>query len=53
VAKPKVGERRVTVTHITDFIEKKLSIEFQVILSVLLMEKTGVPGKNHRPVASH
>lgn len=32
VAKPKVGARQVTVTHITDWIEKKLSVEFQVIL---------------------
>ena len=30
VAKPKVGEREVTVSHITDWIEKKLSHEFQV-----------------------
>ncbi|XP_048757629.1 testis-expressed protein 2-like isoform X2 [Ostrea edulis] len=29
VAKPKVGARQVTVTHITDWIEKKLSTEFQ------------------------
>lgn len=32
VAKPKVGARQVTVTHITDWIERKLSVEFQVIL---------------------
>ncbi|CAC5377658.1 unnamed protein product [Mytilus coruscus] len=32
VAKPKVGERRVTVSHITEFIEKKLSVEFQRVL---------------------
>ena len=31
VAKPKVGEREVTVSHITDWIEKKLSHEFQVL----------------------
>ena len=31
-AKPKVGERQVTVTHVTEWIEKKLSIEFQVNL---------------------
>ena len=36
VAKPKVGEREVTVSHITDWIEKKLSMEFQV-LSLFLM----------------
>lgn len=29
VAKPKVGEREVTVTHVTEWIEKKLIIEFQ------------------------
>ena len=30
VAKSKVGARQVKVTHITDWIEKKLSVEFQV-----------------------
>ena len=29
-AKPKVGEREVTVTHVTEWIEKKLAMEFQV-----------------------
>ena len=29
-AKPKVGSREVSVSHITDWIEKKLTIEFQV-----------------------
>lgn len=32
VAKPKVGEREVTVTHVTEWIEKKLIIEFQRLL---------------------
>jgi hypothetical protein len=29
-AKPQVGERAISVTHITDWIEKKLALEFQV-----------------------
>ena len=29
-AKPKVGEREVSLSHITDWIERKLAIEFQV-----------------------
>lgn len=30
VAKPKVGERAVNLTHVTEFIRKKLLFEFQV-----------------------
>lgn len=29
-ARPKLGEREVTLVHITDWIEKKLEQEFQV-----------------------
>lgn len=36
VAKPQVGERAVTITHITDWIERKLEIEFQVCAEVFL-----------------
>ena len=36
-AKPKVGERAVTVTHVTEWIEKKLSVEFQVNFNLDLL----------------
>ena len=29
-ARPKLGEREVTLVHVTDWIEKKLNQEFQV-----------------------
>jgi hypothetical protein len=29
-ARPKLGEREVTLAHVTDWIEKKLDQEFQV-----------------------
>lgn len=31
-ARPKLGEREVTLVHVTDWIEKKLEQEFQVYL---------------------
>lgn len=31
-ARPKLGEREVTLVHVTDWIEKKLEQEFQVCL---------------------
>ncbi|CAG2215097.1 Testis-expressed protein 2 [Mytilus edulis] len=43
VAKPKVGERRVTVSHITEFIEKKLSIEFQRVLVMPNLDDFVIP----------
>ncbi|XP_071129956.1 testis-expressed protein 2-like isoform X2 [Mytilus edulis] len=43
VAKPKVGERRVTVSHITEFIEKKLSIEFQKTIVLPNMDDQVLP----------
>lgn len=43
VAKPKVGERRVTVSHITDFIEKKLSVEFQRVLVMPNLDDIVIP----------
>ena len=43
VAKPKVGEREVTVSHITDWIEKKLALEFQVCVERLSRSKTVRP----------
>lgn len=30
-ARPKLGEREVTLAHVTDWIEKKLDQEFQVL----------------------
>ena len=39
VAKPKVGEREVTMSHITEWIEKKLAMEFQVIIVYMLLNK--------------
>ncbi|XP_062617878.1 testis-expressed protein 2-like [Saccostrea cucullata] len=43
VAKPKVGARQVTVTHITDWIEKKLSAEFQRTFVLPNMDDLIVP----------
>ncbi|GAB1607864.1 testis-expressed protein 2-like isoform X1 [Argonauta hians] len=43
VAKPKVGEREVTVTHVTEWIEKKLTIEFQRLLVLPNMDDLPVP----------
>lgn len=34
-AKPRVGERQVSLTHITDWIEHKLALEFQVFLHLV------------------
>lgn len=31
-ARPKLGERQVKLTHVTDWIEKKLKQEFKVII---------------------
>lgn len=31
-ARPKLGEREVTLAHVTDWIEKKLEQEFQVLI---------------------
>lgn len=33
-ARPKLGEREVTLAHVTDWIEKKLDQEFQVCVCV-------------------
>ena len=45
-AKPKLGTRQVTITHITDYIEKKLELEFQVsggfILAIKCFKKNMV-----------
>ncbi|KAK3091537.1 hypothetical protein FSP39_020588 [Pinctada imbricata] len=41
VAKPKVGAREVTVTYITEWIEKKLATEFQVLCSFVSLKRTG------------
>lgn len=35
-ARPKLGEREVTLAHVTDWIEKKLYQEFQVLLLTLI-----------------
>ncbi|KAH3862429.1 testis-expressed protein 2-like [Dreissena polymorpha] len=43
VAKPKVGEREVTMTHITDWIEKKLALEFQHVFVMPNMDDLVVP----------
>jgi hypothetical protein len=39
--------------HYKELILIKLLTTCIVIVTVLLVEKTGVPGENHRPVASH
>lgn len=33
-ARPKLGEREVTLAHVTDWIEKKLDQEFQVLIDL-------------------
>lgn len=33
-ARPKLGEREVTLAHVTDWIEKKLDQEFQVLITL-------------------
>ncbi|XP_041363565.1 testis-expressed protein 2-like [Gigantopelta aegis] len=43
VAKPKVGEREVTITHITEWIEKKLSLEFQRVFVMPNMDDLVIP----------
>ncbi|XP_052775563.1 testis-expressed protein 2-like [Mya arenaria] len=43
VAKPKVGEREVTMSHITEWIEKKLALEFQHVLVMPNMDDLVVP----------
>ncbi|KAL4240932.1 Tabersonine 6 [Mactra antiquata] len=43
VAKPKVGEREVTMSHITDWIEKKLALEFQHVLVMPNMDDLVIP----------
>lgn len=41
-ARPKLGEREVTLVHVTDWIEKKLDQEFQVNTekNIKMMSKT-------------
>lgn len=36
-ARPKLGEREVTLAHVTDWIEKKLDQEFQVLINTFLV----------------
>lgn len=36
-ARPKLGEREVTLVHVTDWIEKKLNEEFQVSLTCFIL----------------
>lgn len=38
-ARPKLGEREVTLAHVTEWIEKKLEQEFQVRLLGVVLEK--------------
>uniref|UniRef100_A0A2C9K296 SMP-LTD domain-containing protein n=1 Tax=Biomphalaria glabrata TaxID=6526 RepID=A0A2C9K296_BIOGL len=42
-AKPQVGERAVTIVHITDWIEKKLAIEFQRVFVMPNMDDLIIP----------
>ncbi|KAK7507902.1 hypothetical protein BaRGS_00000867 [Batillaria attramentaria] len=42
-AKPQVGERVVTITHITDWIERKLELEFQRVFVMPNMDDIVVP----------
>ena len=42
-AKPKVGSREVSVSHITDWIEKKLTVEFQRVFVMPNMDDIPVP----------
>lgn len=43
VAKPKVGEREVTMNYITEWIEKKLAVEFQHVLVLPNMDDLVIP----------
>ncbi|XP_076458729.1 testis-expressed protein 2-like [Babylonia areolata] len=43
VAKPQVGERVVTITHITDWIERKLEQEFQRVFVMPNMDDLVIP----------
>lgn len=43
VAKPQVGERVVTITHITDWIERKLEVEFQRVFVMPNMDDLVIP----------
>lgn len=36
-ARPKLGEREVTLAHVTDWIEKKLDQEFQVLTDISIL----------------
>ncbi|XP_064627128.1 testis-expressed protein 2-like isoform X2 [Lineus longissimus] len=45
-AKPQVGERAISVTHITDWIEKKLALEFQKVLVLPNMDDLPIPVMN-------
>ena len=36
-ARPKLGEREVTLAHVTDWIEKKLDQEFQVLIDISIL----------------
>ncbi|ESO84210.1 hypothetical protein LOTGIDRAFT_211163 [Lottia gigantea] len=42
-AKPKVGERQVNISHITEWIEKKLSTEFQRVFVMPNMDDLVIP----------
>ncbi|CAL1530821.1 unnamed protein product [Lymnaea stagnalis] len=42
-ANPQVGERQVTITHITEWIEKKLTIEFQRVFVMPNMDDLVIP----------
>ncbi|XP_076330952.1 testis-expressed protein 2-like [Tachypleus tridentatus] len=41
--KPKLGEKKVTIGHVTEWIEKKLSIEFQKLLVMPNMDDLIIP----------
>ncbi len=46
-AKPWVGEREVSFSHVTDWIEKKLAVEFQVRRVINCVHRcTKMPGKH-------
>ncbi|BFZ17661.1 hypothetical protein BsWGS_20700 [Bradybaena similaris] len=42
-AKPQVGERAITITHIIEWIEKKLAIEFQRVFVIPNMDDLIIP----------
>ncbi|CAH1795034.1 unnamed protein product [Owenia fusiformis] len=42
-AKPKVGERQISVSHVTDWIEKKLATEFQRLVVMPNMDDLAIP----------